>query len=110
MENPQDSYSLAALALTEEKDREIVRVADELRKRLSLMIQTQDLEAVVVLGAMARLSATCIHMIQELFNRYGGNDFVIEEDFHDMLTAYLTSLDMDDVKAEIEKISKEQLN
>jgi len=35
---------------------------------------------------------------------------VVEEDFQQMLTAYLTSLDMSDVQSEIEKIRKQNLN
>lgn len=58
---------------------------------------------------LARLSAGYIHQLQQAYNQQGA-DVVVEEDFQQMLTAYLTSLDMSDVQSEIEKIRKQNLN
>lgn len=104
--------SLAALALTEEKEKVIVRLAEELRSVLSHELKTNHIEAVDVLGATARISALVINQIQRLFNEHGGDLYFIdvEQEFQDMLTAYLTSYDMDDVAAEMEMMRNEDAN
>lgn len=104
--------SLAALALTEEKEKTIVRVAEELRSVLTHELRTNHIEAVEALGATARISALVINQIQGLFNRHSGDlTFIdIEQEYQDMLTAYLTSYDMDNVAAEIEKMKDEDVN
>lgn len=104
--------SLAALALTEEKEKVIVRVAEELRSVLTHELKTNNLEAVEALGATARISALVIHQIQDLFNRHSGDlTFIdIEQEFQDMLTAYLTSYDMSDVGREMVKMKNEDVN
>ena len=104
--------SLAALALTEEKEQVIVRVAEELRSVLTHELRTNHLEAVEALGATARISALVIHQIQDLFNRHSGDlTFIdIEQEFQDMLTAYLTSYDMDNMAAEMVKMKDKDLN
>ncbi len=108
----QKELSLAQLALTEEKEKAIVRVAEEFRKVLNHELETNQLEAVEALGATARISALAIHQVQALFNEYSGNlTFVdVEQEFQDMLTAYLTSYDMNNVAAEMEKMKNESLN
>ena len=105
-----ENLSMAAMALTEEKDKKITSVANELTTLLNQMLQTQHLEAVDVLGALARASASAIHQIQGYINKYAGGDIVVEEEYHDMLTAYLTALDMMDVGQEMDKMEKEKLN
>ena len=104
--------SLAALALTPEKEEVIVRVAEELRSVLINELKTNNLEAVEALGATARISALVIHQIQDLFNKHSGDQtFIdIEQEFQGMLTAYLTSYDMSDVAAEMEIIKNEDVN
>ena len=104
--------SLAALALTEDKEKTIVRVAEEFRNVLTHELKTNNLEAVEALGATARISALVINQIQGLFNRHSGDlTFIdIEQEFQDMLTAYLTSYDMSDVAAEMEIIKNEDVN
>ena len=83
--------------------------AEELRVALNDIIAKHQLHASVVISLLARLSAGCIHMTQKYYNRLNA-DVVVEEDFQQMLTAHLTDLDMSAVKAEIEKIKRENLN
>lgn len=84
-------------------------VAEDLRVALNDIIARYQLHPSVVLSLLARLSAGYIHLTQKLYNQTHG-DVVVEEDFHNMLVASLTSLDMSDVKREMEKMKKEQLN
>ena len=46
---------------------------------------------------------------QQAYNQQGA-DVVVEEDFQQMLTAYLTSLDMSDVAGEVETMRNKELN
>jgi hypothetical protein len=83
--------------------------AEELRMALNDIIAKHQLHASVVISLLARLSAGCIHITQKYYNSLNA-DVVVEEDFQNMLTAHLTDLDMSDVKEEIEKIKREELN
>ena len=83
--------------------------AEDLRVALNDIIARYQLHPSVVLSLLARLSAGYIHLTQKLYNQTH-DDVVVEEDFHNMLVASLTSLDMSDVKREMEKIEKQVLN
>lgn len=83
--------------------------AEDLRVALNDIIARYKLHPAVVLSLLARLSAGYIHLAQKVYNQTH-DDVVVEEDFHNMLVATLTSLDMDDVANEMEKMKKEQLN
>ena len=83
--------------------------AEELRVALNDIIAKHQLHASVVISLLARLSAGYIHLTQKYYNSLNA-DVVVEEDFQNILTAHLTELDMSDVKDEVEKIKKENLN
>ena len=83
--------------------------AEDLRVALNDIIAKHQLHSSVVISLLARLSAGYIHLTQKYYDRLHA-DVVVEEDFQNILTAHLTELDMSDVKDEIEKIKKENLN
>lgn len=83
--------------------------AEDLRVALNDIIARYQLHPAVVLSLLARLSAGYIHLAQKVYNQTH-DDVVVEEDFQNMLVAHLTSLDMSDVKREMEKIEKQVLN
>ena len=93
--------------MKEERDTNIA--ADLLRQKLNDLIARYQLSGAAALHMLARLSAGYIHQLQQAYNQQGA-DVVVEEDFQQMLTAYLTSLDMSDVAGEVEKMEREKLN
>ena len=93
--------------MNEERDSNFA--AELLRHKLNDLIARYQLSGAAALHMLARLSAGYIHQLQQAYNQQGA-DVVVEEDFQQMLTAYLTSLDMSDVQSEIEKIRKQNLN
>ena len=93
--------------MNEERDSNFA--AELLRHKLNDLIARYQLSGAATLHMLARLSAGYIHQLQQAYNQQGA-DVVVEEDFQQMLTAYLTSLDMSDVQSEIEKIRKQNLN
>lgn len=93
--------------MKEERDTDIA--ADLLRQKLNDLIARYQLSGAAVIHILARLSAGYIHQLQQVYNQQGAN-VVVEEDFQNILTAYLTSLDMGDVAGEIEKMKKKELN
>lgn len=83
--------------------------AEELRQSLNAIIAKHKLHVSVVISLVARLSAGCIHLAQKYYNAQNA-DVVVEEDFQNMLTAYLTSIDMESVSADAEKVQREKIN
>lgn len=83
--------------------------AEDLRVALNDIIARYQLHPAVVLSLLARLSAGYIHLAQKVYNQTH-DDVVVEEDFQNMLVAHLTSLDMNDVANEMEKMKREELN
>ena len=83
--------------------------AEDLRVALNGIIARYQLHPSVVLSLLARFTAGYIHLTQKMYNQTH-DDVVVEEDFHNMLVAHLTSLDMSDVKREMEKIEKQVLH
>ena len=94
--------------MNEERDSNFA--AELLRHKLNDLIARYQLSGAAALHMLARLSAGYIHQLQQAYNQQRGAGVVGEEDFQQMLTAYLTSLDMSDVQSEIEKIRKQNLN
>jgi hypothetical protein len=93
--------------MKEERDTNIA--ADLLRQKLNDLIARYQLSGAAALHMLARISAGCIHQLQQAYDQQGA-DVVVEEDFQQMLTAYLTSLDMSDVAGEMEKMKNKELN
>ena len=93
--------------MKEERDTGVA--AELLRQKLNDLIARYQLSGAAVIHMLARLSAGYIHQLQQAYDQQGA-DVVVEEDFQQMLTAYLTSLDMSDVAGEMEKIKREKLN
>ncbi|MBR2113434.1 MAG: hypothetical protein IJ929_02040 [Prevotella sp.] len=83
--------------------------AEDLRVALNSIIGKYKLHPSVVLSLLARLTAGYIHMTQKMYNQSNA-DVVVEEDFHSMLEAQLTDLDMSDLGIEIEKMKNEDVN
>ena len=93
--------------MKEERDTGVA--AELLRQKLNDLIARYQLSGAAVIHMLARLSAGYIHQLQLAYNQQGA-DVVVEEDFQQMLTAYLTSLDMGDVTGEMEKMKNKELN
>ena len=93
--------------MKEERDTNIA--ADLLRQKLNDLIARYQLSGAAALHMLARISEGYIHQLQFAFNQQGA-DVVVEEEFQQMLTAYLTSLDMSDVAGEMERMRKMELN
>ena len=93
--------------MNEERDSNFA--AELLRHKLNDLIARYQLSGAAALHMLARLSAGYIHQLQQAYDQQGA-DVVVGEEFQQMLTAYLTSLDMSDVQSEIEKIRKQNLN
>ena len=93
--------------MKEERDTSVA--AELLRQKLNDLIARYQLSGAAVIHMLARLSAGYIHQLQQAYNQQAA-DVVVEEDFQQMLTAYLTSLDMSDVAGEMEKIKKQNIN
>lgn len=81
--------------------------AEELRKKLNGIIAEYELSSDVVILLLARLCAGYIHQTQKVMDKAGSDDpAIVNNTFHDMLRAYLTSYDMADVGEEINKAIK----
>ena len=93
--------------MNEERDSNFA--AELLRHKFNDLIARYQLSGASALHMLARLSAGYIHQLQQAYNQQGA-DVVVEEDFQQMLTAYLTSLDMSDVAGEMERMRKMNLN
>ena len=93
--------------MKEERDTGVA--AELLRQKLNDLIARYQLSGAAVIHMLARLSAGYIHQLQQAYDQQGA-DVVVEEDFQQMLTAYLTSLDMSDVAGEVEKMQREKIN
>ena len=93
--------------MKEERDTSVA--AELLRQKLNDLIARYQLSGAAALHMLARISAGYIHQLQLAFNQQGA-DVVVEEEFQQMLTAYLTSLDMSDVTGEMEKMKNKELN
>ena len=93
--------------MKEERDTSVA--AELLRQKLNDLKARYQLSGAAVIHMLARLSAGYIHQLQQAYDQQGA-DVVVEEDFQQMLTAYLTSLDMSDVAGEVEKMQREKIN
>ena len=69
---------------------------EELRQRLNEIIAKHEMSGEAVLAMLAHISAGYIHQMQRAYDEDGA-DAVVEETFHNMLTALLTDFDMSDV-------------
>ena len=90
-------------------DHDTEPAAEELRRALNDIIAHRNLHPSVVISLLARLSAGYIHLTQKLYNQTH-DDEVVEEDFHHFLIATLTTLDMNDVGYEMEKLKNLEYN
>jgi hypothetical protein len=63
----------------------------------------------VVISLLARISAAYIQLTQKVYDKQNADE-VVEEDFQNFLTASLTSIDMSEVNAELEKRQNGNLN
>ena len=91
------------------KDHDTQTAAEELRVALNDIIARHNLHPSAVISLLARMSAGYIHLTQKLYNQKC-TDEVVEEDFHNFLIATLTTLDMNDVGVEMEKMKNLDYN
>ncbi len=98
------------MAYEHEELNALLKVAsEELRQRLNEVIASHQMSGEAVLAMLAHISAGYIHQMQRIYDQTGA-EVVVEENFQNMLTAFLTDFDMSDVKTEMDKIKREQLN
>ena len=98
------------MAYEHEELNTLLKVAsEELRQRLNEVIANHQMSGEAVLAMLARISAGYIHQMQCIYDQAGA-EVIVEENFQNMLTAFLTDFDMSDVKTEMDKIKREQLN
>lgn len=83
--------------------------AEDLRQALNGIIGRYKLHPSVVISLLARLSAAYIQLTQKVYDKQNADE-VVEEDFQNFLTASLTSIDMSEVNAELEKRQNGNLN
>ena len=83
--------------------------AEELRRSLNGIIASRQLTAQTVLAVLSRISAGYVHQMQKQFDAAGSKD-VVEEVYHNMFQAYLTSFDMSDVGDELRKSTNLEAN
>lgn len=93
--------------MKEERDTNFA--AELLRQKLNDLISRYQLSGAAVIHLLSRLTAGYIHQLQHFYDEQGAN-VVVEEDFQQMLTAYLTSLDMGDVADEMEQMKNKRVN
>lgn len=92
-----------------QQEQHLAPAAERLRRSVNDIIDHYGLNGTDVLAILARLCAAYIQQLQKTFNAAGADELA-EETFQSILTAYLTSLDMNDVAGEVEKIKRERLN
>ena len=83
--------------------------AEDLRQALNGIIGRYKLHPSVVISLLARISAAYIQLTQKVYDKQNADELV-EEDFQNFLTASLTSIDMSEVNAELEKRQNGNLN
>ncbi len=83
--------------------------AEDLRQALNGIIGRYKLHPSVVISLLARISAAYIQLTQKVYDKQNADE-VVEEDFQNFLTASLTSIDMSEVNAELEKRQNGNLN
>ena len=83
--------------------------AEDFRQALNGIISRHKLHPSAVISLLARMSAAYIHLTQKHYNQKC-TDEVVEEDFHNFLITTLTSLDMNDVGVEMERMKNLDYN
>ena len=83
--------------------------AEDLRQALNGIIGRYKLHPSVVISLLARISAAYIQLTQKVYDKQNADE-VVEEDFQNFLTASLTSIDMSEFNAELEKRQNGTLN
>ena len=83
--------------------------AEDLRQAWNGIIGRYKLHPSVVISLLARISAAYIQLTQKVYDKQNADE-VVEEDFQNFLTASLTSIDMSEVNAELEKRQNGNLN
>ena len=83
--------------------------AEDLRQALNGIIGRYKLHPSVVISLLARISAAYIQLTQKVYDKQNADELV-EEDFQNFLTASLTSIDMSEFNAELEKRQNGNLN
>ena len=103
-------FEILKMTYDNEQLNALLQVAsEELRQRLNEVIANHQMSGEAVLAMLARITAGYIHQMQRAYD-HAGADEVVEESFQTMLTAFLTDFDMSDVRQEIDKIKREQVN
>jgi hypothetical protein len=82
---------------------------EELVDAINAIIRKYKLHASVVISLLARLTAGYIRVTQEYYNKANAS-VVVEQDFQNMLEATLTSIDVNDINEELEKMNRLDYN
>ena len=85
-----------------EQEREGLKASEEVKQAINAAIAHHDLGPEAVLCMLSRLTAAYIHKMQSVCADANSRD-AVEDRFHDMLEAYLASLDEQDLLAEMER-------
>ena len=85
--------------------------AEELRKKLNGIVAEYELNSNDVLMVLGRICAGYIHQTQIVLDNAGMDDpQIARKSFLDMLTAYLTSYDMESEATEMDNMNNEAVN
>ncbi len=95
--------------MTDDNITALTNATEDLRKAFNGILERYQMNADTALALLARISAGYIHRMQRASDNAGMND-IIEERFQELLTVFLTDLDMTAVAQEVEKIKNQNLN
>ena len=95
--------------MTDDNITALTNATEDLRKAFNSILERYNMEPEAALALLARISAGFIHRMQRVTDSAGYNEN-IEERFQELLTVFLTDLDMTAVAQEVEKIKNQNLN
>ena len=92
-----------------QQERRLVPAAEDLRRSLNKIIDRYHLDGKDVLSLLARVSAGYIRILEKAFDIESGKTLVVDT-FQNVLSIYLTHVDMSNVPVEVEQMEREKLN
>ena len=91
------------------QERRLAPAAEDLRRSLNNIIDCYNLDGKDVLSLLARVSAGYIRILEKAFDIESGKTLVVDT-FQNILSVYLSHVDMSKVPVEVEKMKREELN
>ena len=92
-----------------QQEHRLAPAAEDLRRSLNKIIDRYHLDGKDVLSLLARVSAGYIRILEKAFDIESGKTLVVDT-FQNILSIYLTHVDMSNVPVEVEKMEREKLN